>query len=117
MRGSNPVAERPEVEYCRRRPARRRHPETQTDCEGSDIMAARELNARVAALEAEVSRLKERLERGDKTSKHWVDTVYGAFANDPDFLEAMRLGRKYRESLRPRLAATPVNRTVKRRNR
>src|SRR5439155_24994507 len=49
-------------------------------------------------------RLKERLERGDKTSKHWVDTVYGAFANDPDFLEAMRLGRKYRESLRPRLA-------------
>jgi hypothetical protein len=48
-------------------------------------MAARELDARVATLEAEVARSKQRLERTGETKKHWVDTVYGAFANDPDF--------------------------------
>ena len=30
------------------------------------------------------------------------DVVWGAFAGDPIFLEAMKLGREYRESLRPR---------------
>ena len=80
-------------------------------------MAARELDARVAALESEVARLKQRLERKAETKKHWVDTVYGAFANDLDFLEAMRLGRKHRESLRPKLAPTPAKHTIKRRKR
>ena len=65
-------------------------------------MAAEEIELRVAALEAEVARLRQRLEKPVETKKHWVDEVYGAFAGDPDFLEAMRLGRKYRESLRPK---------------
>ena len=30
------------------------------------------------------------------------DIVWGAFAGDPMFLEAMKLGREYRESLRPK---------------
>ena len=76
-------------------------------------MAARELDARVAALEAEVALLKQRLELTAETRKHWVDTVYGAFANDPDFLEAMSLGRKYRESLLPRLAPKQAKHTTK----
>jgi len=80
-------------------------------------MAARELDARVAALEAEVAQLKQRLERKEETKKHWVDAVYGAFANDPDFLEAMRLGRKYRESLRPRLVPKRAKHTIKRTKR
>ena len=33
------------------------------------------------------------------------DVVWGAFAGDPIFLEAMKLGRKYRESLRPKANA------------
>lgn len=59
-------------------------------------MATAQIELRLATLEAEVSRLKQKLEA---SRPHWVDEVYGAFADDPDFLEAMRLGREYRESL------------------
>ena len=73
-------------------------------------MAVQEIEVRVTALEAEVARLKQRLNESTEPKGHWVDRVYGAFAGDPDFLEAMRLGRKYRESLRPK----PAKRTPKR---
>lgn len=73
-------------------------------------MAAARIESRVAALEEEVASLKRRLSKPAKAKAHWVEGVYGAFANDPDFLEAMRLGRKHRESLRPRSA----KRTTKR---
>jgi len=92
-------------------------------------MAAAELELRVTALEAEVARvkeqlgksalevevarLKERLEESAEPKPHWVDKVYGAFANDPDFLEAMRLGRQYRESLRPKPIKRPAKRPAK----
>ena len=33
-----------------------------------------------------------------------LDEIYGAFENDPIYEEAMRLGREYRESLRPKAA-------------
>jgi hypothetical protein len=65
-------------------------------------MGKRSLKDRVAALEAEVARLKAKAEGSDKPSDPWMEKVWGAFANDPDFLEAMRLGREYRVSLRPR---------------
>lgn len=80
-------------------------------------MAARELDGRVTALEAEVAQLKHQLERTGQTKKHWVDRVYGAFSNDPDFVEAMRLGRKYRESLQPKLVPRQAKHTVKRTKR
>jgi hypothetical protein len=63
-------------------------------------MNTMKLKDRVAFLEAEVARLKERIEGN---SKSWTDEIAGAFANDPAFEEAMRLGREYRESLRPKL--------------
>jgi hypothetical protein len=31
----------------------------------------------------------------------WWERIYGTFANSPEYEEAMRLGRAYRESLRP----------------
>jgi hypothetical protein len=62
-------------------------------------MATMKLKDRVAALEADVARLKEKLEGN---SKSWTDEIAGTFANDPAFEEAMRLGREYRESLRPK---------------
>lgn len=67
-------------------------------------MAAARIESRVAALEEEVARLKRRLSEPAKARAHWVEGVYGAFANDPDFVEAMRLGRKHRDSLRRRSA-------------
>lgn len=76
-------------------------------------MAVHEIELRVAALEAEVARLKQQLESPAQSKGHWVDKVYGAFADDPDFLEAMRLGRKYRESLRPRPGKRTKNRPAK----
>ncbi len=65
-------------------------------------MALVTLKDRVAALEAEVACLKVRLEASSKNSRDWLDRIWGSFANDPIYDEAMRLGKKYRESLRPK---------------
>jgi hypothetical protein len=63
-------------------------------------MSARSLEDRVAALEAELARVKTKLEASSPAESPWKKIV-GIFANDPAFQEAMRLGREYRESLRP----------------
>jgi hypothetical protein len=62
-------------------------------------MATMKLKDRVAMLEAEVARLKRKLKID---SRPWTEKIAGIFANDPAFEEAMRLGREYRESLRPK---------------
>jgi len=61
-------------------------------------MATESLQDRVSALEAEVAQLKAQLNQ----SASWVDKIWGTFANDPLHEEAMRLGKQYRESLRPK---------------
>ena len=76
-------------------------------------MAAPEIETRVTALETELARLKERVEKAVPSQGDWLDDIYGAFANDPDFEEAMRLGREYRESLRPKARRKPVRKTAK----
>jgi hypothetical protein len=58
-----------------------------------------QLEERVAILEAEVKRLKTRLESASST-KPWWEKVTGTFADTPAYDEAMKLGREYRESLR-----------------
>lgn len=66
------------------------------------------LEARVTALEAQVARLLSKLEPtaepapGDGVSQPWWRRIAGTFEGDPYFAEAMRLGREYRESLRPK---------------
>ena len=67
---------------------------------------ATNIEKRVQALEAEVAALKQRVngDQGGKSS--WLDTRWGAFANDPAYVEAMRLGAEWRKkenakSLRP----------------
>jgi hypothetical protein len=77
-------------------------------------MAVAQIELRVEALEAEVASLRQRLEEPVEPRKHWVDLVYGAFAGDADFLEAMRLGRQYRESLRPKPRKRAVKSAAKR---
>jgi hypothetical protein len=65
-------------------------------------MAIISLEGRVAVLEAELARLKEQLgAEKPHTVPPWWERIYGTFANSPEYEEAMRLGRAYRESLRP----------------
>lgn len=61
-----------------------------------------ELECRVAALEGKVERLQRELEAVVPDGQPWWQRIVGTFADDPAFEEAMRLGRKYRESLRPK---------------
>lgn len=60
------------------------------------------LEPRVAALEATVEQLQRKLEFVAPDTNPWWEHIVGAFADDPAFEEAMRLGREYRESLRPK---------------
>jgi hypothetical protein len=62
-------------------------------------MAASQLEQRVAALEAEVIKLKDRLEAKDQTPPWW-EQIAGTFENDLIYDHAMRLGQHYRQSLR-----------------
>ncbi len=58
------------------------------------------LEERVAFLEAEVARLKSKVE-SDSSSTPWWEKIAGTFADNPAYDEAMQLGQEYRESLRP----------------
>ena len=60
------------------------------------------LEERIATLETKVEALEEKLTTETATVKPWWGSIVGAFAGDEDFKEAMRLGRAYRESLRPK---------------
>jgi hypothetical protein len=53
-------------------------------------------------LEAELARLKAKLESEEAKKEPWWKKISGTFEGDPFYAEAMRLGRKYRESLRPK---------------
>ena len=79
-------------------------------------MTTATLERRVAALETEVAQMKEQLAKTTNEGD-WLDDFYGAFAGDPHFAEAMRLGREYRESLRPKArrkaAATAAKKRAK----
>jgi hypothetical protein len=46
--------------------------------------------------------LKEKVDEAAKPKGPDWRHILGIFANDPAFEEAMRLGREYRESLRPK---------------
>ena len=61
-------------------------------------MSKKTLERRVSELEAKVAELTPTA----KSDTSFVDSVWGAFRGDPAFLEAMKLGRHYRESLRPK---------------
>jgi hypothetical protein len=67
---------------------------------GDNIMATGSVEDRLAALEAEVAQLKLRLNGGNE-EQTWK-RVIGTFANDPAYDKAMKIGREYRESLRPK---------------
>lgn len=73
------------------------------------------LESRVTLLEAKVEQLQRTLPPPEASP--WWESIVGAFAGDPAFEEAMRLGQEYRESLRPKSARRiKPAKTRKRRN-
>ena len=60
------------------------------------------IEKRLAALEEELARLKSKVEGIETASKPWWERIAGTFENDPIYEQAMELGRRYRNSLRPR---------------
>ena len=59
-----------------------------------------ELEERIAALEGDVAQLKFASRFARVPQKRWWRSLVGKYENNPDFEEAMRLGREYRESQR-----------------
>jgi hypothetical protein len=70
------------------------------------LLVSVQLEQRVAALEAEVAKLKSKLEERE-TSLPWWERIVGTFQDDPIYEQAMQLGRQYRQSLRPRPSPRP----------
>jgi hypothetical protein len=65
------------------------------------MASSSQLERRVASLETEVVTLKRKLDELDRASPWW-EQIAGTFENDPIYEKAMQLGRKYRQSLRPK---------------
>ena len=66
-------------------------------------MATPSLEERVAELETKMERLQQKHNTTDsQDNRPWWEQIRGTFKDDPDYDEAMRLGREYRESLRPK---------------
>ena len=65
-------------------------------------MATATLEERVTALEQELAQLKQQLQAETLTVIPWWEQIFGTFANSENYDEAIRLGREYRESLRPK---------------
>jgi hypothetical protein len=63
-------------------------------------MTTSALEKRVAALEEELAALRRMIETQD-AAKPWWECIAGTFEHDPIYEAAMKLGRKYRESLKP----------------
>jgi len=65
-------------------------------------MSTAQIEKRLKALESEVAELRAEVSaKGEAPKKGWR-AIVGTFANDPLHAQAMRLGRKFRKSLRPR---------------
>jgi hypothetical protein len=79
------------------------------------------LKSRVSSLEAEIVRIKSQLtgspQKSEIAGEDWINKIYGAFANDSDYDKAMEIGRKYRESLRPKNAKKKPKKALKTRKR
>jgi hypothetical protein len=61
-----------------------------------------EIEQRLKKLEAELAELRAKVNCSGTVSRPWWEEIAGTFADDPTFDEAMKLGRKYRESLKPK---------------
>jgi hypothetical protein len=68
-------------------------------------MSTAELEKRLTALEREVAELRAIMVIPPTSPNHWIEKIAGRFSNPKDkaaFDEAMRYGREWRESQRPK---------------
>lgn len=56
------------------------------------------LEKRVAALETELTQLKQLLTHAPMGKRPWWEEVAGSFESDPTFDEAVRIGQEWRRS-------------------
>ena len=65
-------------------------------------MATVSLEERVAELETKLDQLQQKHDViPPQDTRPWWEQIRGTFKDDPAYDAAMRLGREYRESLRP----------------
>ena len=69
---------------------------------GELFMSKTEIERRLGELETEIARLKATIGRSTNAPSRWWEEIAGSFAGDKAHDEAMRLGREYRESLKPK---------------
>jgi hypothetical protein len=72
-----------------------------TEIETRIIQLEETFSKRIAKLEEQVSQLTRQVNSTSASLEPWWKRIVGVYENDPEFDEAMRLGREYRESLRP----------------
>ncbi len=60
------------------------------------------LEKRLQAVEEAVRRLQDQLENSEDPRQTWWREHVGRFKDDPEFEEILRLGKQYRQSLRPK---------------
>jgi hypothetical protein len=63
-------------------------------------MTSKDHEKRIAQLEQEVDKIRRKFD-GLERQMPWWERIAGTFDKDPVYERAMKLGRKYRESLRP----------------
>ncbi len=63
-------------------------------------MSSQTLEERLTAVEAELRQMRQEKEqsKAPEATVPWWEQIRGQFKDDPDYLEAMRLGREWRES-------------------
>jgi len=70
-------------------------------CDGAKMINAN-LEKRVTTLERELAKVKRQLRGNGTQNVPWWERIRGTFPNDAATRTAMRLGREYRQSTRPK---------------
>ncbi len=65
-------------------------------------MARSNVDARFAAIEADIAQLKKQVASSDKAQINWLTETFGIYADFPEYDQVIEYGRAYRESLRPK---------------
>ena len=74
-------------------------------------MTLAQVKKRLDELERAVNDLKNKVDAGDPLKKPWWEAEVGRFKDDPMFEEAVAMGRKWRESFRPKRRKVKRDRT------